>query len=891
MKIKLSLLLFLTSAPFLFSQNTKIKGSIVDNSKTSLFGVNVYLKGLSKGTQSNENGFFEISNISNGSHILILSSLGYKTKEIPFSISNNETKDFGSIVLFEGNELLQEVVIEGQRDNKFSRKKTAYVSKFPLKDLENPTVYSTVTTELLESQIATNFDDAMVNATGISKLWESTGRSPGEGTGYFSTRGFATQPALVDGMPGFTFSAVDPSYIERIEVIKGPSATLFGSTVTSLGGLINVVTKKPYQGFGGSVSYTAGSFNMHRASVDINTPLGNSDNIFFRINASYLNQDSFQDAGFRETFFVAPSLTYRVNNRLNLSFGVEYSQTEQTNPSMLFVRRGLPMVSRNVKDLGVDPNKSFTSDDVTLTSPIFNTRAIADYKISDNWTSQTVFASAHSEAKGYYQYMIEGAGAAFMVIQPLAEIPYPPLQNDVNEILLEAGGLLQQDVFTRIYDKRDANATKANIQQNFTGDFKIGNMRNRLIFGLDYVYREETSRNQNGNPTIAQNSNFPSIIQTLNFLQPADPDTGTPAGGEMLAAQLYGFPYFDGFFGANGDVVSTSFTPNATYSTTKAGLDAVFNQIPVSEIRTGSQTFATYASNVMNITDNLTVNLGLRLDYFDQDGDKNDPLDDYTKTTFSPNAGIVYQPISNKLTLFTNYQTGFINNNPAIVYDTDLGRYKAQAFEPTKANQFEGGFKTNFFNGKLNAGVSYYQITVENSVNSDPRAPLFPERLTLKETQSKGVEFEINANPFTGLNLRASYSYNDSEITDAYSRTTNAQYDELQGRRPEEAGPETIYNFWADYKFVASNSKFLQNLGLGAGFNGASEHLMMNNGVSGEFILPSYTIYNASVYYDAEKFRIGFKVNNLTDETYYKGWSTVNAQAPRAFLGTISYKF
>jgi len=878
MKNKLTFLLLLTITSFTFSQNNTIKGSIIDNTETSLFGVNVYLKSTTTGTQTNENGDFEILNIENGNHTLVISYLGFKTKEIAISVTNNETKDLGTITLFEGNELLQEVIVEAERENKFSRKKTDYVSKLPLKDLENSAVYSTVTNELLESQIVTNFDDAMTNATGISKLWEATGRAPGEGTGYFSTRGFATQPALVDGMPGFTFSAIDPSYIERIEVLKGPSATLFGSTVTSLGGLINVVTKKPYEGFGGSATYTGGSFETNRVSVDVNTPLDGSDKLFFRINASYLTQSSWQDAGFRKTFFVAPSLTYRVNNRLNLSLGVEYSETEQTNPSMLFVRRGLPMVSRNVEDLGVNPNKSFTSNDVTLTSPILNTRAIGDYKISDNWNSQTVFASSHSKAYGYYQYMTEGAAAAFFVLEPLNAIP------GVNEILEESGSLLQTDAFTRIFDKRDAKATKYNIQQNFTGDFKLGNMRNRLVVGLDYVSRNAKSNNQSGNPSIASSPAFSGVLANMQGYEQAGflPE-GTTAS---LNAQLNGFPYFDGMFAANGNIIPNSFTPNTSYSPTKSDLDAIFNQIPVRNVETGSQTFAVYVSDVINITDNLTVNVGLRLDYFDQEGNKKDPLDDFTKTTFSPNAGIVYQIMPKQLTLFGNYQTGFINNNPVVNQDGTVGN-----FEPTKATQMEAGVKTNLFKGKLNLGVSYYHITINDRLNSDPSVPLFPQSIAINETVSKGVEFEINTNPFKGLNIRGSYSYNDSEITDAYSETTDITYDALQDRRPEEAGPEQIYNLWIDYKLSEVNNDFLKNVGFGFGLNGASEHLMMNNGISGEFTLPSYTIYNAAVYYDIKEIRIGLKMNNLTDETYYKGWSTVNAQAPRAFLGTIQYKF
>lgn len=300
--VSLILTLFLLSNLAL-AQNGKITGTVKDNYQAPLFGVNISLKNTTKGTQTDDNGAFEILNITNDNQTLVISYLGFKTREIEISVANNETKDIGTIILFEGNELLQEIIVVGERANKFSRKETAYVGKMPLKDMENATVYSTVTTEILESQVVTNLDDALNNATGVFKLWESTNRDA-RGTGYFSSRGFATQPQLVDGMPGYVFSNVDPSYIERIEVIKGPNATLFGSTVTSLGGLMNVVTKKPYKGFGGEVSYTIGSFDLHRVTADVNTPISKKEDIYFRLNSSYLTQNSFQDAGFKKHFLL-----------------------------------------------------------------------------------------------------------------------------------------------------------------------------------------------------------------------------------------------------------------------------------------------------------------------------------------------------------------------------------------------------------------------------------------------------------------------------------------------------------------------------------------------------------------------------------------------------------
>ncbi len=124
---------------------------------------------------------------------------------------------------------------------------------------------------------------------------------------------------MINGLPGLTNGSLDPSNIDHIEVIKGPSSTLFGSSLISYGGLINTVTKKPYQTFGGEVSYQAGSYGLNRITADLNTPLNKEgeNEVLFRVNTAYHSENSFQDAGFRKSFFIAPTLSFKASDRLS----------------------------------------------------------------------------------------------------------------------------------------------------------------------------------------------------------------------------------------------------------------------------------------------------------------------------------------------------------------------------------------------------------------------------------------------------------------------------------------------------------------------------------------------------------------------------------------------
>ncbi|QSS96910.1 TonB-dependent receptor [Psychroflexus sp. ALD_RP9] len=807
MKNLLPLLTLLLLTNLALAQNGTISGTVKDNNQSPLSGVNVYFKDTTIGTQTNKNGKFEISNLENGNYTLLISYLGFKTKEIQLSVKNNQNKNLETITLYEGNEILSEVIINGKRRNKFSRRKTAYVSKLPLKDIENSQVYSSVTNEILKSQIVTNFDDALKNATGVEQLWTSTGRG-GDGAGYYSLRGFSVQPQLVNGLPGLTNGTINPANIERIEVLKGPSATLFGNAVSSYGGLINVVTKKPYVGTGGELSFTSGSYGLNQIVGDFNTALSKEDNLYFRLNTAYTTEQSFQDAGFRKSFFIAPSLSYKVNNRLSFSFYGEITQAEQTNPTFLFLNRSAPTVASNLDELNYNNKLSFTSNDLTLQNPTQNYRIEMDYKLTDTWRSQTLLSKSSTSTKGYYSYLFDY-------------------------------GILEGNTYTRFINKQNSNTQTTDIQQNFIGDFKIASLRNRMVIGIDYF-----------NETQTNNSTGYAFYGNV-----------TPDGG------------------SNGDNPFTPGVENDSYPLSTSGVDAALASQGVSNVKSKYHIYSLYASDVINFTDNLSAMIGLRLDHFDNEGDLANLDDDYDQTTLSPKFGVVYQPIKDKLSVFGNYQNGFTNVAPQLVGNPDEGPQTLKTFDPEQANQLEFGFKTNLFNNRLNATISYYDIKVKDRVITDPSSPF--NKIQGGEVVSKGFEIEINANPLKGLNIRAGFSNNDSE-------TIETDNTEILNKRPLEAGPETLYNFWANYEF---QNGILDGFGLGLGFNGASERFAINYESTGEFILPSYTIANASVFYQADKYRVGLKLNNAFNKEYYKGWTTINPQQPRALLANFSYQF
>jgi len=777
----------------------KIKGNITTSDGENAVGVNIILKNSKYGTVSDENGDFEFSRLKANTYTLQVSLSGYETLEKQIIVTPNKTTGL-NLKLTVSNKQLKEVVITNNRGKAFP-KQSNYVSKLPLKNIENPQVYNVVSSELMKEQVITNYEDALKNVPGIQKLWESTGRG-GDGGSYYSLRGFEVQANIVNGLPGLTSGTLDPSNIERIEVIKGPSGTLFGSSLVSYGGLINTVTKKPYSDFGGEISYIVGSFGLNRATADINTPLDDNKNILFRVNSSFQTENSFQDAGFRTSYFIAPSLSYKVNEKLSFLLNTEFMEEEKTTPSMLFLGRDKPLQFANLTELNYNTNLSFYSDDLSIKNPRFNLQAHMNYKISSKWTSQTVFSRGTTKSNGYYSYIYDN--------------------EDGNKD------------FALWITKEKSQTSTTDIQQNFIGDFKVGPMRNRIVIGFDYFKRDVTFRG----------TGYGKIYNVT-------------AQGEVRQ--------FDDL--------------NPNYLTVES-VDNILSGEAGPDYHSKDATYSAYVSDVLNITPTLLAMASLRVDYFDTEGNVKTTDDNYNQTALSPKFGVVYQPIKDQLSLFANYMNGFKNIAPAVKYDNDGKFVGSQTFEPEHANQFETGVKTDLFSDKLTATASFYIINVANLVTSNPMYSAQGGK-----ARSKGFEFDLNASPIKGLSIIAGFSHNDSKITKGDEN--NVWLD--QGKRPFWAGPKNLVNLWVTYKFT---EEWLENFGLGFGGNYASDNAILDSEVTGKFILPAYTVINGSVFYNSNKFRVSFNVNNITNKDYFNGgWSTVNPQKPRNVVASFAYKF
>lgn len=736
-----------------------IDGKVFASDGTPVPGVLIALAETKVQSITDKDGFYQLKAPA-GTYKMLFSYTGSKTHESYIEIKGGDTLHQQPIHLVENIHTLSEVTVKGRR-NKFGKKNSIYVSRLPITDMESPQVYTSIGHELLKEQNLTAYQDAFKNISG-----SGVPSTANNGRVSMSSRGFKVRSQIVDGVSGYTMTDIDPANIERIEVIKGPSSALFGSgaggSTTSFGGVINIVTKKPYDGTGGEVSYTGGSYGLNRITFDANTPLNSDHTILLRMSGAHNDNKTMQDAGFLKSTFLAPSMYVQVNNRVSVNVNTEFFHRNATSP--YWMTPSNESTIKKAEDLPINYDLSFTNNDVYFTATQFNVNAQIKTQISKDWLSQT--SVAHTT-------------------------------NDINGPMLSLNGLTDSTL-TRSINGGVQNFQTFQIQQNFIGDFKIGNKRNRVVLGLNYLEYSNSSNTATVN------------IDTANFLHPDK-----------------------SYYNFNRQLVDSRLA-DAKYKNS-----------------TGEQkSYSVYISDIFSLLENLNLMASLRADRFESAGKHNDLTGEtsgkYGQTAISPKFGVVYQPLLNKISLFTNYQNGFNN-----VGGTD---YQGNSFKPENGQQFEAGTKLNLLHGLLTGTLSYYYIKVENTLRSDLSHDGFSVQDGTQE--SKGFEAEITASPLSGLDILAGFAHNESQYLKAA--------DGLKGTRPDGAGPKNTANLWTSYKIQDSWAK-----GLGIGFGGVYGTRLDNLKHLTGFTTPAYQITDASLFYDRSMYRLSLKVNNLGNERYW----------------------
>ena len=345
--------------------------------------------------------------------------------------------------------------------------------------------------------IITSKDIEMKGYTSVSEILDSVpgvnieeGLHPAvdvRGQGYQKAK--ATVQLLVDGVPAnmldtshmnVPIDVVNINEIERIEVIPGGGAVLYGSGTS--GGVINIITKK-YKGNNdvrGGVGYQVGSFANNKFDVSAGTSVGNFD---FDVNYSKNRKHGYRDYDFTNSDYFSGRINYNISNTSNIAFKYSGYRDKYTYPSFLTQKE----LDDNRRQSGNDKEKNeknrIKKDEFTLT---YNTKIgdKNDLNILSFYQKTDIPSESVQDYTTEYKGMLSGQAARLRAA--LRNPTLPPaartaMQSRLNALLTELASTNNVDFksFSQFKDTKKA----IKIKDKFTYD----NAGSNIVMGLGYT--------------------------------------------------------------------------------------------------------------------------------------------------------------------------------------------------------------------------------------------------------------------------------------------------------------------------------------------------------------------------------------------------------------------
>jgi iron complex outermembrane receptor protein len=622
------------------------------------------------------------------------------------------------------NAQMEVITVQGEKES-LTAKTTHSVSKTQTDILHLSQSVNILTNQDLKNQ------DIQTLSSALNNISSASGISPSETlTSGFKLRGFSAF-IYYDQLPAYgQTSASSPESmvnVERIEVVKGPTSTLFGGgTGSGVGGMLNIVTKSPQ--FENMVHFgvRAGSFATVNPYFDINQMV--NENIAFRVTASHQKADSHIDEVESKSWSINPSLAIHFSDSHNITLKTQFSDLQYREYP------GVPVIGSSESASYAIADTTFPgAHDVPLSS-------VKNTLVSGHW-NYDISKDTHINLSGRYFDSQTREYSSY----PTADLS--KVLGDINAVL----GLGQPFDATKNSSYVISNGhvptdiKQKNINANLTHNLDMGHTRHQFLVGVEFDQTDDDSSIFTDtycnvfasasalladpmNPNVM--AQYISTVSEVTYLDLANPASSVSFGAEPKIS----------CFGKR----------NNSY-----------------------ETFGLYVQDQITFQDKWHLDLGLRWTEIESKEITAGTKPSSPDTKLIGRAGITYE-VSDEVSVFTGYGQGF--QAPVSVQLADGSKP-----EPSESDSWELGIKWRTDSG-VSGNLAYFNLNRSHVATADPNNPGF--QVQVGEQESKGVELDFSWQLSSHWLLTGNWSHINAKVT----QDNNLTHGDRLARTPKNSG-------------------------------------------------------------------------------------------------------
>ncbi|RBP78088.1 outer membrane receptor protein involved in Fe transport [Shewanella putrefaciens] len=741
-------------------------------------------------------------------------------------------------------------------------KNSGLATKSDMSLMETPAAVVIVDQELIETQGTDNLQDLIRNISGVTQAGNNYGIGDnivirGLGANY-------TYDGMYGGAGlGNTFNPTRSlTNVESVEVLKGPATGLYG--MGSAGGVINLIEKKPQ--FESKNKFTAevGQWDTYSLALDSTGAL--NDDVAYRLVAKSGRSDGYRDIGTdRDEIYGAlkwvlsdsqdvmlsgayikdaiavdsighPIRIYNADSVGGKSAGEVTWQDLINDPS----GKGLQLTDAQRQQLaaslsGADGLRPYSFGDAGLISPMAkdNEGEELRFKLTHNiYFNDSLFLNQQLQYRDYTSGFARQTGAYNYVYWKQGK---NPINADPRAPLVENGELYPFAARRQEYRKVDADETSWQYFADLRYDFQIGNIDNELLVNANYEDRnirfqqysiydaDQIFKNKDGK--IIYQGSLPYIYDIRN------PNWGTGKFEDYDPLKTANYDKKVSAWGVG--LQHVSYLPYGF--TTRIGV--AFNEIKQAYEHFGVD--PRYSTSQSQAT----------------------PEADTTDNGMTYNLGLTYMPIED-LSFFINHSKG------RTAYSVlDAVKDNATDRDDSESISNDLGMRFKAFEDQLLGSLVFFKSSRTNVAYNNPDytngilTPNIPVYFYDGSEDTQGVELDLNAhlNDQWRVNLNGMYQ----DARDKQNPNDVANYDSRQKGVPYVTASAWI-TYGADWFRLSSPIE----LSLGAKFVDDRSTHSSSFGIPDGYV-PSYTVVDSAVSYNADSWKIQLNINNLFNKDYY----------------------